>query len=134
MSIDVLANSQLPRRVENSDSVPNARLEHLVRWLPTAGSAAALVIAALLALGAPAGDGAPGSTAPLPVRGAPTFQPPILVLIDSDEDKAVLGSIEAGREVVLIDVREGAGDSVEAARELAALDTQFDLLDLRAPY
>lgn len=139
----MLFATELPARIDDHESASNARLRSLLRWLPTVGTAVVLAVSALLAAGGPAGRGVPGSATTQRVRGAPAFQPPIvLVLIDSAEDKTAFLELDAARDgtplspqpiVVMIDIREGGGFTSEAAREFANLQLPFELVDLRGP-
>jgi hypothetical protein len=139
----MLFATELPARIDDHQSAPYARLRSLLRWLPTVGTVAVLTVAALLAAGVPAGRGVPGSATTQPVRGAPAFQPPIvLVLVDSADDSVAFLDLDPSREgvppmpppiVVMIDAREGGGFTSEAAREFANLQLPFELIDLRGP-
>jgi hypothetical protein len=135
--------SKLPARIDARELTSSTRLRSALRWLPTTGTVVVLAVAALLAAGAPAGRGAPGSASPRPERGAPALQPPVvLVLVDSADDSAPFLNLDPAREgisfapppiVVMIEVREGGGFSAEAARELTAIEVPFELVDLRGP-
>ena len=136
-------SSKLPARIDAREFASSRRLRSALPWLPTTGTVVVLAVAALLAAGAPAGRGVPGSATPHPARGAPAFQPPVvLVLVDSSDDSAAFVDLDPAREgitpvpppiVVTIDVREGGAFTSEAAREFANLQVPFELIDLRGP-